>query len=74
MDVTNVFIMLLLSFYQITLWESKKYAMLLYCGTAGQTCRALFNTFEVIFLSMNEEMNETNLSTKLMVETYLEET
>ena len=54
--------------------RTQKYAMLLYCGTAGQTYRALFNTFEVIYLSMNEEINDTNLSTKLMVETYLEET
>ena len=35
---------------------------------------SLLNSFEVIFHSMNEEMNETNLSTKLMVETYSEET
>lgn len=35
---------------------------------------SLLNSSEVIFHSMNEEMNETNLSTKLMVETYSEET
>ena len=74
MDVTNVFIMPLRSFYQIRVWERKKNALLLYCGTAGKTYRALLNTFEVIFLSMSEEMNEINLSTKLMVETYLVET
>ena len=34
---------------------------------------SLLNSTEVIFHSMNEEMNDTNLSTKLMVETYSEE-
>ena len=34
----------------------------------------LLNSSEVIFYSMNEETNEVNLSSKVMIETYLEET
>ena len=53
MDVKNVFILPLLSFYQIRLWERKKYAILLHCGTAGKTYRAkkkFHSTIQAMFL------------------------